>query len=233
MKRNIAYKYRIYPNKEQMILFAKTFGCCRKVYNLMLEEQKEHLLMNGRITKLTPARYKSRFPYLKEVDSLALANEQLNLESAFRNYFKNKHNGFPKFKSKKKDRNSYTTNLVNDNIVIGDGVIKLPKVGEIKTIMHREIEEGLKLKSVCVSQERDDTYYASILYEYEDEEIERKDEVSHIGLDYKQDGLYVDSNSHCADMPHFYKKSLKKYRKYQKKDYQEERADQRIIKNRS
>ena len=109
----------------------------------MLEEQKEHLLINGRITKLTPVRYKSRFPYLKEVDSLALANEQLNLESAFRNYFKNKHNGFPKFKSKKKDHNSYTTNLVNDNIVIGDGVIKLPKVGEIKTIMHREIEEAL------------------------------------------------------------------------------------------
>ena len=183
----------------------------------MLEEQREHLLANGRITKLTPARYKNRLPYLREVDSLALANEQLNLESAFRNYFKNKHNGFPKFKSKKTDRNSYTTNLVNDNIVIGNNVIKLPKVGEIKTRMHRKIEDGLKLKSVCISKEKDETYYASILYEYEDDEIEKRDGISHIGLDYKQDGLYVDSNGNCADMPHFYKKSLRKYKRYQKR----------------
>ena len=99
MKRNIAYKFLLSPSDEQIVRFSKTFGCCRKVYNLMLEEKRANLLSGGKCGKVTPARYKKRFPYLKEVDSLALANEQLNLEQAFSNYFKNKKFGFPKFKS--------------------------------------------------------------------------------------------------------------------------------------
>ena len=84
---NSAIKYRLYPTSEQKIMFAKTFGCCRKVYNLMLSEKIESYKTTGKFVAVTPAKYKKDFPYLKEVDSLALANVQLNLQSAFRNHF--------------------------------------------------------------------------------------------------------------------------------------------------
>ena len=99
---NKAIKYRIYPTREQAVLFAKTFGCCRKVYNLMLADKMESYQATGKFVAVTPAKYKKEYSYLKEVDSLALANAQINLQSAFRSRFTKKRkrkNGFPKFKS--------------------------------------------------------------------------------------------------------------------------------------
>ena len=81
---NKAIKYRIYPTTEQKILFAKTFGCCRKVYNLMLSDKINSYQVSKSFGKQTPAMYKEEFPYLREVDSLALANVQLNIQSAFK-----------------------------------------------------------------------------------------------------------------------------------------------------
>ena len=85
---NKAVKYRIYPTTEQAVMFAKTFGCCRKVYNLMLADKIEGYKATGRFPMVTPAKYKRDYPYLKEVDSLALANKQLDLQAAFRNRFR-------------------------------------------------------------------------------------------------------------------------------------------------
>ena len=76
---NVAIKYRIYPTREQAILFAKTFGCCRKIWNLMLADKIESYQQTGKFTSPTPAYYKKQYPYLKEVDSLTLANKQLDL----------------------------------------------------------------------------------------------------------------------------------------------------------
>ena len=84
---NKAIKYRVYPTNEQLVLFKKTFGCCRKVYNLMLSDKIESYKATGRFADVTPAMYKKDYPYLKEVDSLALANKQLDLQEAFRNCF--------------------------------------------------------------------------------------------------------------------------------------------------
>ena len=104
---NTVYRFRIYPNKAQRELFAKTFGCVRLVYNRMLAEKKAHYEKTGKNLSLTPARYKSEFPWLKEVDSLALCNAQLHLQTAYKNFFRDASVGFPKFKSKKKsDRKS-------------------------------------------------------------------------------------------------------------------------------
>ena len=109
-----SYKFRIYPSLEQIIFFSKTFGCVRKVYNLMLDDRKkdyEEYKVTGIKTKYpTPAKYKEEYPYLKEVDSLALANAQLNLEKAFKNFLRNKEFGFPKYKCKSNPVQSYTTN---------------------------------------------------------------------------------------------------------------------------
>lgn len=106
MERLKAYKFRIYPTEEQEIFFAKSFGCVRKVYNLMLndrmksyEESKND--SSKKISLPTPAKYKKDFPFLKEVDSLALANAQINLDKAYKNFFRDKSVGFPRFKSKK------------------------------------------------------------------------------------------------------------------------------------
>ena len=84
---NKAIKYRIYPTTEQRIMFAKTFGCCRKVYNLMLTDKIAHYKATGKSIKTTPAQYKDKYPYLREVDSLALSNVQMNLQAAYKNFF--------------------------------------------------------------------------------------------------------------------------------------------------
>ena len=88
MKRQKAYRFRIYPDREQEELIHKTFGCCRFVYNRMLSERKEIYEKTGKTVRLTPAKYKKEYDWLKEVDSLALANVQLHLEAAYQKFFR-------------------------------------------------------------------------------------------------------------------------------------------------
>ena len=97
-----AYKYRLYPNLEQREYLVKTFGCTRFIYNKMLADKIEYYKETGEMLKNTPAQYKKEFEWLKEVDSLALANAQQNLEKAYKNFFRDKSIRFPKFKSKVK-----------------------------------------------------------------------------------------------------------------------------------
>ena len=82
--------------------------------------------------KNTPAGYKKEHPWLKEADSLALANVQMNLEGAFRKFFREPKVGFPNYKSKKHSRKSYTTNMVNGNIHLQKKFLKLPKMTPVK-----------------------------------------------------------------------------------------------------
>ena len=84
MKGQRAYKFRLYPDREQAELFQKTFGCCRFLYNHMLADKTEMYEKTGKMKRLTPAGYKKDHPWLKEVDSLALANVRLHLESAYK-----------------------------------------------------------------------------------------------------------------------------------------------------
>ena len=166
---NKALKYRLYPTKTQMQMFAKTFGCCRKVWNLMLSDKIESYKTTGKFVSVTPAQYKSDYPYLKEVDSLALANTQLNLQSAFRNCFcktRKKRNAFPKYKSAKRSRKSYTTNNQKGTVAILGNSIRLPKVGAVKAVIHRMPDPDWRLKSATISQDSDGKYYVSVLFEY-------------------------------------------------------------------
>lgn len=216
---NKAYKYRIYPTKEQQIIINKTFGCCRKVWNLMLNDKIEHYKQTNSFGKQTPARYKSELNYLKEVDSLALANVQMNLQAAFKNHFDKKrktNTRFPKFKSKRKSKKAYTTNNQNGTISIIEGYIKLPKIGKVKTIFHRLPSSEWKIKSATVSQMGDGTFYVSVLFEFEQDIIQSKLE-NIIGLDYASDGLYVDSNGNKGTNHKFYRESHKKLAKEQRK----------------
>ena len=108
---NKAYRYRLYPTTEQKSIFAKTFGCARFIYNKMLGDRLDYYMKTGKKLNNTPAQYKDEFPWLREIDSLALANAQLNLNKAYNNFWNNrKHFGKPHFKSKKTGHFSYSTN---------------------------------------------------------------------------------------------------------------------------
>ncbi|MZT20547.1 RNA-guided endonuclease TnpB family protein, partial [Blautia wexlerae] len=173
-KINRAVKIRIYPNKEQITQIEKTIGCSRFLYNRMLADKIRHYQEEKKMLKNTPAGYKKEYPWLKEIDSLALANVQLNLEGAFRKFFREPGVGFPHYKSKKHSRKSYTTNMVNGNICLQDRFLKLPKMQPVKIKLHRMIPEGWKLKSVTVSREPSGKYFASLLFDCENQTAEKR-----------------------------------------------------------
>ena len=219
---NRAIKYRAYPTTEQSVMFAKTFGCCRKVYNLMLSDKIESYKSTGKFVTVTPAKYKKDYPYLREVDSLALANKQMDLQEAFRNTFsksRKKKNGFPKFKSAKHSRKSYTTNNQKGTVAIIDNkCIKLPKIGKVKAVIHRVPGDSWTIKSATVSQESDGKYYISVLFEFENTVNPYvADKTNAIGLDYASDGLYVDSNGNTGTNHKYYRESHNKLAKAQRK----------------
>ena len=176
---NRAYKYRIYPNEEQKALMEKTFGCVRFIYNKMLQDRiaiyekyknDKELLQKQKYP--LPASYKEKYPWLKEVDSLALANAQMNLQSAYRNFFKNNHFKFPKFKSKHNNKNSYTTNNQKDTIrLVDEKTVRLPKLKNIKIKLHRPIPEKACIKAATVSKTATGKYYIAILLELPDNPV--------------------------------------------------------------
>lgn len=168
MERLKAYKFRIYPTTTQEVFFAKSFGCVRKVYNLMLDERikayQQYKSDTSKQNKLpTPAKYKKDYPFLKEVDSLALANAQQHLDKAYQNFFRDKSVGFPKFKSKKHPIQSYTTNNQKGSIsLIGNQYIKLPKLKSVVKIkLHRKIKGDIR--SATISKHASGKYYVALL----------------------------------------------------------------------
>ena len=167
---NKAYRYRIYPTTAQKMMFAKTFGCVRFVYNKMLSDRIDYYKETGQKLNNTPAQYKEEFPWLKEVDSLALANAQMNLNKAYHNILSNrKHFGKPRFKSKKNCRASYSTNNQKGSVRIEGHKVKLPKVGWVKLCQHRPLPENSIIKTVTISKTPSGKYYISMLVEYENQ----------------------------------------------------------------
>lgn len=213
---NKAYKFRIYPSTEQKVLFAKTFGCVRFVYNKMLSDKIKYYEETKQKLNNTPAQYKTEFEWLKEVDSLALANAQMNLQKAYNNFFRSPKTGFPKFKSKRKNRNSYTTNNQKGSVAIENGYIKLPKIGLVKLKQHRQISSDYKLKSVTISQTPSGKYYASVLFEYENQ-VQEQDLHNFLGLDFSMHELYKDSNGNEPAYPRYYRRAEKKLKREQRK----------------
>jgi putative transposase len=208
-----AYKYRLYPNKEQQEYFAKCFGCTRFIYNRMLSDKIEYYKETKQKLNNTPAQYKKEFEWLKEVDSLALANAQMNLQKAYNNFFKRPEVGFPKFKSKKNHYYSYTTNNQGGNIYVSDRYIKLPKIGLARVKRHRTFD-GV-IKSVTVSQTPSGKYYVSVLVECEEQEkVPQSD--NKIGIDLGIKEFAITSDGKKIENPKFLKKSENRLRKLQK-----------------
>ena len=214
-----AYKYRIYPNKEQKIQIAKTFGCCRFVYNQTLAYHKDAYENEKKSVSKTDCNnyfnreLKKEYEWLKDVDKFALTNAIYNMDAAYRKFFK-EHAGYPKFKSKRDNHKSYTTNYTNENIVVDfeKGRVKLPKLKMVKAKPPREFEG--QIKSATISQMPSGKYFVSILVEEEQVELPKVEKS--VGIDLGIKDLVITSDGEKID-------NLKLIKKYENKLVRQQR----------
>ena len=184
----------------------------------MLADKIEHYNKTKQKLNNTPAQYKEEFKWLKEVDSFALCNAQMNLQAAYNNFFRTPKVGFPKFKSKKRNKDSYTTNNQNGAMIIVEGKLKLPKVGYVKIKQHRLIPDNQKIKSAAITKTPSGKYYVSILVEYEQRIPNvQLDKSKALGLDYASHSFYADSQGREAGYPKFYRNAQDVLDKEQRK----------------
>lgn len=212
-----AYKYRIYPNKKQKEIIAKTFGCCRFVYNTYLakriktyEESKESFSYIQCANDMK--NLKTELEWLKEVDSTALQSSLRDLDSAYQKFFK-EHSGYPKFKSKKTHRYSYKSKCTNGNIQYCDKHIKLPKLGTVKT-KNKLVLQG-RILNATVSQEPSGKYFVSLCCTDIDIKPLKKTGKS-VGIDLGIKEFCITSDGEMIANPKYLKKSLDKLAKLQR-----------------
>lgn len=212
---NKAYKFRLQPTKSQEVYFMKTFGCVRFIWNKMLHYANSYYKEHGKSNFITPAKFKAEYEWLKEIDSLALANVQINLQKAYKTFFNNQAK-FPKYKSKKDARQSYTTNnqQATNAIRIEDDFIRLPKVGLVKFIQHRQLKQTEKIKTCTISKTASGQYYISITVEGVSQIKPVKPQSEKVlGLDYAMNGFYVNSLGEIANYPRYYRRAETKLHK--------------------
>ena len=212
-----AYKYRIYPNKKQKELIAKTFGCCRYIHNTYLAKRiklykgyKQSFTYNQCANDMK--KLKSKLEWLKEVDSTALQSSLRDLDNAYRKFLK-ENAGFPKFKSKKTNKHSYQSKCTNNNIEYKEKYIKLPKLGMVKT-KNKLIPQG-RILNATISQEPSGKYYVSLCCT--DVEIKSLNKTnSNIGIDLGLKEFCITSDGEMIKNPKYLKKSLSKLAKLQR-----------------
>ena len=217
-----AYKYRIYPTDDQKVLFAKTFGCCRFVYNWALNmkitayKERKETFGNVYLTNRMKSELKSEYEWLAEVNSQSLQSALRNLDTAYRNFFRDTHAvGFPRFKSRK-DRQSFqcpqhcSVNFVN-------GSISIPKAKDIPAVLHRKFKGTVK--TVTVSMTPSGKYFASVLVDTTIQELPvtpiQNDTA--LGIDLGIKSLAVCSDGRAFDNPKNLQGSLKRLALLQKR----------------
>jgi len=211
-----AYKFRLYPTKEQETLIAKSIGCNRFVYNHFLAKRKEaykqHDAMinyNGCSALLT--RLKKEFVWLKEPDSTSLQSTLKDLDFAYQKFFKEK-NGYPKFKSKKNPVQSYTSKCNNSSIRIVDNIIKLPKLGLVKFAKSREVDS--QIISATVRRNPSGKYFVSILVDVEIQQLPSVNQS--VGVDLGIKDFAILSTGQKIANPKYYRKLERKLAKLQR-----------------
>ena len=217
---NKALRVRVYPNKTQQKKIDTTINCCRFIRNYMLERNNKVYNRRGEhlnyiaMQNLLP-HMKRYLPWLKETDAKALQFACRQVDNAYHRFFR-KQGGYPKFSSKKDTVQSYT-NTNSNTIRYEVGRVKIPCVGWVKARDNRMLPADSKICQVTVIRDHGE-YYASVMYKYEDscKSVTVCDE-NVVGLDYKSDGLYVDSNGNCCDMLHYYCESLESVIKEQRR----------------
>jgi putative transposase len=232
-----AYKYRLYPNKQQQELLSKHFGCCRYIYNYALAKKIEHYtkekktLSRFEIQKdLVSLKNEKETKWLKEVNSQSLQASLVNLDQAYTRFFREK-NGFPKFKSK---HNKQSCQFPQKNKVdFENNKLHVMKFREgIKCRFHRQFE-GI-IKTVTVNKTKTDKYFASILVEENipEPKKEKPDINKAIGIDLGIKDFAVCSNGKSFENPKHLKKSICKLKKEQKKLSRKKKGSNRRNKQR-
>ena len=216
MLQHKAYKFRIYPNKEQEILIAKTIGCSRFVFNHFLAQWNDTYKETGKgltysscSSQLT--QLKKNLLWLKEVDSTAIQSSLKNLADSYSRFFK-KQNKAPRFKSKNNKVQSYTTKHTNGNIAIVGNRIKLPKLGLVKFAKSREVEG--RILNATIRRNPSGKYFVSFLAETE---VQAKDKTgSAVGVDVGLKDFAILSDGTVYQNPRFFRSLEKKLAKEQK-----------------
>lgn len=213
---NKAYKFRIYPNKEQEILINKTFGCSRFVFNHFLAKWNETYKETGKglsygVCSSELPNLKKELSWLKEVDSIAIQSSVKNLADAYARFFK-KQNNAPRFKSKRNKVQSYTTKHTKGNIAIEGNKIKLPKLGLVKFAKSREVEG--RILNATIRRNPSGKYFVSILVETEVQELPKTS--SAIGIDVGLKDFAILSDGTVYKNPKFFRTLEKKLAKAQR-----------------
>ncbi|RDU36425.1 transposase [Neobacillus piezotolerans] len=234
MNQHKAFRFRLYPNKNQEILIAKTIGCSRLVFNHFLGKQKEYeaywhvveaMVQNGQLPqnnwkgtyfnkydtiKALPA-LKKQYPFLKEVDSIALQKSVENLGDAYDRCYK-KQNKSPQFKSKKNPVQSYTTKYTNGNIAIDGNQVKLPKLGWVRFAKSCEVEG--RILNATIRKNPSGKFFISILAETDIQELSKTHKA--VGIDMGIKEFAVLTQGDTIPNPHFLKKMEAKLIKEQR-----------------
>ncbi|SHE75934.1 putative transposase [Seinonella peptonophila] len=200
---NKAYKFRIYPSKEQEILIAKTIGCSRFVFNHFLAKWDETYKETGKglsygVCSAELPNLKKELPWLKEVDSIAIQSSVKNLADAYARFFK-KQNDAPRFKSKRNKVQSYTTKHTNGNIAIDGNKIKLPKLGLIRFAKSREVEG--RILSATIRRNPSGKYFVSLLIETNVQPLPETNK--EVGIDLGLKDFAILSNGEVFENPKF------------------------------
>ena len=219
-----AFRYRAYLTDDQFVLAMKTIGSCRFVYNDALNSKTTEYRVGGNFvsySKLSArlTQLKKQFSWLKEADSIALQQSLRHLDTAFTNFFRKKKGArYPKYKSKHRSKWSYTTMCVNRNLRFENDSLLMPKLGRVRIAPVRPVPADWILKSATLTIERDHTVYVSVCFEYEDTPVSyTPDPRKAVGLDYKSDGFYADSEGNVCGSPKYARKAQELLTKQQRK----------------
>ena len=221
-----AYKFRLYPNDNQKMLINKTFGCTRFIYNHFLNKCKEEGYIKAYDMCKELKELVLDYPFLKEVDSMALRCSAFNLEDSYKNYFL-KRSSYPSFKSKF-SKQSYRTNCTtsiykdkkysNIKIDIKEKMIKIPKLGLVKIRGYRNLDELTdRIINITVEKEKTNKYYVSVITEKEEETHKKITPTSIVGIDLGIKDLVVTSDGEKYSNPKEISKREKRLKRMQRK----------------
>ena len=221
-----AYKFRLYPNDNQKILINKTFGCTRFIYNHFLNKCKEEKFIKAYDMCKELKELVLDYPFLKEVDSMALRCSIFNLEDSYKNYF-SKRSAYPSFKNKF-SKQSYRTNCItsvyknkkysNIEIDIKEKMIKVPKLGLVKIRGYRNLNELTdRIINITIEKEKTNKYYVSVITQKEEETPKKITPTSIVGIDLGIKDLVVTSNGEKYPNPKEINKREKRLKRMQSK----------------
>ena len=221
-----AYKFRLYPNDNQKILINKTFGCTRFIYNHFLNKCKEEKFIKAYDMCKELKKLVLDYPFLKEVDSMALRCSIFNLEDSYKNYF-SKRSAYPSFKNKF-SKQSYRTNCItsvyknkkysNIKIDIKEKMIKVPKLGLVKIRGYRNLNELTdRIINITIEKEKTNKYYVSVITEKEEKTPKKITPTSIVGIDLEIKNLVVTSDGEKYHNPKEINKREKRLKRMQRK----------------